>query len=231
MNSVLITGAAGGLGVDVTSTFLQHGWHVQAVCRTETQSNDLRAQCIDYGDQLAVCTADLTLEEHAQHCVETAAHPLKALVHLVGGYAGGSPVEETPLETLEAMLTAHVRTTFLMMRAILPELKKQGGSIVTFGAKPVLHPAPNKAAYALAKAAVASLTQSVAEEGRPYGVRANCILPDVIVTPANLSWGSPEDIKKWTKPEDIASAILFLCSDAAAGISGALLPMFGQLPA
>jgi 3-oxoacyl-[acyl-carrier protein] reductase len=231
MNSVLITGAAGGLGVDVTSVFLQNGWHVQAVCRSEIQSENLRTQCVDYGDNLSVCTADLTLEEHAKHCVETVRYPLRAFVHLVGGYAGGSPVEETPVETLEAMLTAHVRTTFLMMQAVLPELKKRGGSIVTFGAKPVLHPTPNKAAYALAKAAVASLTQSVAEEGKPYGVRANCILPDIIVTPANLSWGSPEDIKKWTRPEDIASAILFLCSDAAAGINGALLPMFGQLPA
>lgn len=231
MDTVLITGAAGGLGIDVTSTFLQNGWRVQAVCRTPGQGDDLRARCADYGDSLAICTADLAREEHVRHCVETATGPLKAFVHLVGGFAGGSAVEDTPLETLEAMLTAHVRTTFLLMQSVLPTLKEHGGSIVTFGAKAVQHPASNRAAYALAKAALVSLTQSVAEEGKPYGVRANCILPDVIVTPANLTWGSEEDIKKWTKPEDIASAVLFLCSDAAAGISGALLPMFGQLPA
>ena len=230
MQTVIITGAAGGIGVDVTDAFLRSGWRVRAVCRTNSQVDYLRAECNDYGDALTVCTADLSREEDVAQCVGSDSGDLRALVHLVGGFSGGKPLEETDADVLERMMSTHVRTTFLMMRAVLPALKRTGGSIVTIGARAVLHPAVNNAAYAAAKSAVASLTRSVAEEGKPYNVRANCILPGVLATPANLEWGSEDDVQQWTKPEDIASAALFLCSDAAAGISGALIPMFGKLP-
>ncbi len=229
MQTVLITGAAGGIGVDITDAFLLNGWHVLAVCRTDDQSAHLRTICANYNDALTVCTADLTQESAVAHCVESAPGNVRALVHLVGGFSGGKPIEETDSSVLEHMLSLHVRTTFLMMRGVLPVLKRSGGSIVTIGAKAVLHPSANAAAYAAAKSAVASLTRSAAEEGKPYGVRANCILPGVIATRANLEWGSQDEAKQWTKPEDIASTALFLCSDAAAGISGALIPMFGTM--
>lgn len=228
--TVMITGAAGGIGANVTAAFLSAGWRVLAVCRSEAQSDKLRAHCTAFGDSLVVGLADLTREEDVARCVQAASSSLKAVVHLVGGFSGGNPIEHTSIEIIDEMLARHVRTTFLVLHSVLPVLKRSGGAIVTVGARAVQHPTANVAAYAAAKSAVASLTQSAAEEGKPFGVRANCILPGIIATPDNLSWGSDDDVQRWTRPDDIASAAVYLCSDAASGINGALLPMFGKLP-
>lgn len=229
--TVLLTGATGGLGIAVAEAFLNSNWNVHAAVRSEEQAAQLLASFSKHRHALTTAIADLTQEDDAKQYVRTAPSAFHACVHLVGGYNGGTPLEKTSASTLDAMFAVNVRTAFMLMRAVLPVMKKNnGGTIVTIGAKPVLDPTANNAAYALSKAALASLTQSVAEEGKPHNIRANCILPGVIITPANLSWASNGDEKKWTKPEDIASTILFLCSDSAEGVNGALLPMFGTLP-
>lgn len=99
---------------------------------------------------------------------------------------------------------------------------------MTIGAQSVLHPVPNRAAYSAAKSAVVSLTQSVAEEGRAHGIRANCILPSIINTPANREWGSPEEIQKWVTPEAIARTIADLLAPTN-DVNGAVIPMYGRL--
>ena len=97
------------------------------------------------------------------------------------------------------------------------------GSIVTMGAETALKPDPKKAAYVAAKAAVIAFTQTIALETKEYGVNANCIVPTVIHTKANESWGAAEDIPRWTKPEDIAALCLFLASDEGKAVNGAVL--------
>lgn len=228
---VLLTGATGGLGLAVAEAFLCSGWHVHAAVRTDEQSEQLKKSFSKHKSALSTCIADLTREDDTKQYVRSSPAQFHACVHLAGGYNGGSPVEKTSMSTLEHMLSVNLLTAFILLRAVIPAMRKNGGgSIVTIGAKTVLTSGVNNAAYALSKAALASLTQSVAEEGKAHNIRANCILPGVIVTPDNLSWASKGEEKKWTKPEDIASAILFLCSDSAEGINGALLPMLGKLP-
>lgn len=229
--TVLLTGATGGLGLAVTEAFLHNGWHVHAAVRTDEQGTQLQKSFSKHKSALSTCVADLTDKDETKHYVRSSPSQFHACVHLVGGYNGGTPVEKTSIGTLENMLSVNLLTAFVLLHAVLPVMRRNGGgSIVTIGAKTVLASGVNNAAYALSKAALTSLTQSVAEEGKAHNIRANCILPGVIVTPDNLSWASKGEEKKWTKPEDIASTILFLCSDSAEGINGALLPMLGKLP-
>lgn len=227
--NVLITGASGGLGRVVTKTFLENGWTVYGVIHKDSDRDLLKQYVVKHLSNLHILSADVTDSSQLEQILNGITH-LDAAVHLVGGYTGGKSIVDTPESDFEAMWTLNVKSTFLVAKASYPLLQKaNGGAFIAIGAKFVLHPSPKTSAYATAKAAVAHLIQILAEEGRPHGIRANCILPSVIRTPANESWGTPEEMAKWITPEEIANAILFLCSPAGAGISGALIPMFGKI--
>jgi NAD(P)-dependent dehydrogenase (short-subunit alcohol dehydrogenase family) len=208
MPTMLITGGSGGLGRCVVDVAKQHGWTVLAPTSA----------------QLDVASADAV-----QRYVETTCAEMHAVVHVVGGIIAGKPVDETTTDDVDAMLTLNVRTTFNVIRASMPMLRRQGGSIVTVAARDILHPLPNRAAYASSKAAVAALTLTVAEEGRPYGVRANCVVPSIIRTDANRAWADDETVRQMVDPMQIAAAIVDLCRDNNP-TSGALLPMYGGFP-
>lgn len=112
----------------------------------------------------------------------------------------------------------------------MPSLKALGkGSIVTIGAKPALHPVAANAVYTASKSAVIALTMAAAEEGRPFNVRANCIIPAALQTPGNLSWASKEQFETFTPLQDIADTILFLMSDEGRGITGTTIPMYHKI--
>jgi NAD(P)-dependent dehydrogenase (short-subunit alcohol dehydrogenase family) len=106
-------------------------------------------------------------------------------------------------------------------------LAKRRGSIVNIAAKAALEHSPRAAAYAASKAAALALMGSLAAEVAGTGVRVNSILPSVIDTPANRAAIPKADFAKWPKPEEIARVILFLCSDDAAVIHGAAIPVYG----
>lgn len=208
MALALVTGAAGNLGRIVVNVMQDAGWTVQGVDR-ET----------DLGD--AVQTRR-RFDDIGRGC--------KAVIHLVGGIVAGKPIEQTSPEDMQSMLSLNTVTTFNVMRATIPLMQDSGGgSFIAIGAQAVLHPVSNRAAYASSKAAVVSLVQSMAEEGRQKSIRANCILPSIIRTPANLEWAEGDMDKDWITPEEIARTIVHL-SDPGCGVSGAVIPMYGRLP-
>ncbi len=208
MPHMLITGAYGGLGRYVAEAATQAGWTLITPRSTEV---------------------DLRSHDAMQAFAGSLPDDLRAVVHLVGGITAGKTVEETAPEDVAAMFELNVTTTFNVLLATLPMLKHHGGSVVTIGARDVLHPLGNRAAYASSKAAVASLTQVIAEEGRAHGVRANCILPGIIRTEANLSWADDATVALMVAPEQIAATIVDLCRDSNA-VSGAIIPMYGGFP-
>ncbi len=212
--------------------FLERGWRVQAHCRDEAGVTLLQ-QHVPMGlrQRLGISVGDLSLPGVAEHCLAAAPAPVQAVVHLVGGIRAGTAIEETEPEDLEQMLRVNVWTTFLVLRAALPVLRQTGGALVTVAAKAALHPEGGKAAYAAAKAAVIALTQVAAEEGRPYGVRANVLVPSILRTPANLAWAREGEERAWVPVEDFAAAIYTLCSEAGRAISGAVIPLYGGIPA
>ena len=209
MKNVLLTGAKGNVGVTVTKVLADQGWNVIPV---DKEDGDLG----DPNDVSAIVTR--------------ATQPLSAVVHLVGGIAAGKPIEDIDLDDVHNMFTLNVVTTFNLMKAAIPLMKDSGGgSFVTIGAQSVLHPVADRAAYSAAKSAVVSLTQALAEEGRPHNIRANSILPSIIKTPANMEWASEEEAEKWPTREQIANAIADLIHPNS-GVSGAVIPMFGKVP-
>jgi NAD(P)-dependent dehydrogenase (short-subunit alcohol dehydrogenase family) len=119
----------------------------------------------------------------------------------------------------------NVLTALSASRAALSGLKKSRGSIVNVGANAALHAAAGMGPYTAAKAGVHRLTEALAEELRPSGVRVNAVLPSIIDTPANRRDMPDADKSAWVAPEDLARVILFLASAEASAVNGALVPV------
>jgi NAD(P)-dependent dehydrogenase (short-subunit alcohol dehydrogenase family) len=218
--NVLITGASGGLGTAVCREFLASGAKVIGVDRGWKMPAPF-----------ATVSADVSTAEGCESMVKQALEhgPLDALVHLVGGFAGGSGVVETSDETWDKMMNINLRTAFCCIRAALKPMQAAGrGRIVAVGTRMAVEPSPNFAAYAVSKAALVALIKNVAAEGQKFGVTANVILPSTIDTPANRTAMPKVDFSRWVKPESIAKLLVFLASDAAADTSGAVIPIYGR---
>jgi NAD(P)-dependent dehydrogenase (short-subunit alcohol dehydrogenase family) len=155
--------------------------------------------------------------------------PIDALVHLVGGFAGGSPVAETTDETWDSMMNVNLRAAFCCIRAALKPMHAAGrGRIVAIGTRMAVEPSPNFAAYAVSKAALVALIKTVAAEGQKFRVTANVVLPSIIDTPPNRAAMPKADFSSWVAPQSIAKLLVFLASDAAADTSGAVIPIYGR---
>jgi NAD(P)-dependent dehydrogenase (short-subunit alcohol dehydrogenase family) len=226
---VLVTGATGGLGPVVVAAFLADGWRVVATSRSGRPPQDLVGH-----DHLEPVATDLFEPADVAEAVTVAAAdragaPLKALVNLVGGYAIGGPVHQTPVEQFERQLTLNLRPTYLVTKAVLPHLVDGGGgAIVCMSARAAVRPFRGAAGYATAKAAVLAFAEAVAVEYRSAGVRCNAVLPSVIDTPANRDREPDADTSRWVPPEQVAAVIRFLCSDDSAPTSGAAIPVYGR---
>ncbi|HLK18171.1 MAG TPA: SDR family NAD(P)-dependent oxidoreductase [Bryobacteraceae bacterium] len=213
--SVLITGAAGGLGSVVVEAFLSTG--------AEVYGTDLTWKRQPHSHpRFHPITANLT--EAARQ-----AAPVDTLLHLVGGFAGGQSVAETPDETWDKMIDLNLRSAYTIFRAVLPGMIKAGkGRIVAVGARAALDPMANFAAYSVTKTALVALVKTVALEVKDNGVTVNAVLPSVIDTPANRAAMPAADPSKWVTPQSIAGLLLWLASDAARDISGAAIPIYGR---
>jgi NAD(P)-dependent dehydrogenase (short-subunit alcohol dehydrogenase family) len=227
--TVLITGATGGLGPSVVAAFLDDGWRVVATSRSGRPPQDLVGH-----DHLESVATDLFEPADVAEAVtvatgDRAGAPLRALVNLVGGYAGSGLVHETPVEQFERQLTLNLRATYLVTQAVLPHLVDAGGgAVVCVSARAAVTPFRGASGYASAKAAVLAFSQAVAVEYRAAGVRCNAVLPSIIDTPANRAAQPGADTSRWVPPEQVAAVIRFLCSDESAPTSGAAVPVYGR---
>ena len=226
-STALITGGTGGLGTAATDAFLTAGWRVVVPTRPGGGPPVAPAR-----EGLELLEADLFDPAGAGSAVELATieadAPLRAVVNLVGGYAGGARVEETPLADFEAQLTLNLRPTFLAVSAALPHLRSAApAAIVCVSSRAAVKPFAGAAGYISAKAAVIAFAQSVAAECAGEGVRCNSVLPSVIDTPANRAAQPDADRSAWVAPERIAAVIRFLCSADSEPISGASVPVYG----
>jgi NAD(P)-dependent dehydrogenase (short-subunit alcohol dehydrogenase family) len=222
--SVLVTGAGGGLGRAVAARLLADGWRVVApvFAATDEVPPGVVARPADLTDPAVVA-------EVAADAAGDAAAPLRAVVNLVGGFAAGGRVHETPVEAFEAQLQLNLRPTYLVTAAALPYLMAAGGgSVVCISSRAALRPFPGAAGYITAKAALLAFVDALAEEYRDDGVRVNALLPSTIDTPANRAADPAADPSRWVAPEQIAELVAYLCSDASAATSGAHIPVYGR---
>jgi NAD(P)-dependent dehydrogenase (short-subunit alcohol dehydrogenase family) len=222
--SVVVTGGTGGLGAAVTATFLDDGWDVVVPWLFERE-----LERVQENERLTLVKADLMEPDAAAEVVAAAGDDLRALVNLVGGFAQGGRVHETPIDEFDEQLRLNLRPTYLMCAAALPRLLAAGGgAIVCVSSRAAVRPFPGAAGYIVGKAAVLAFVDVLHAEYRGDGIRANAILPSTIDTPANRRSMADADFDTWVKPEEIARVVRFLCSDDAAVTSGGHIPVYGR---
>jgi NAD(P)-dependent dehydrogenase (short-subunit alcohol dehydrogenase family) len=222
--SVVVTGGTGGLGAAVTRAFLDEGWRVVVPWLYEQE-----LERVDEHERLRLVQADLMDRDAAAEAVAAAGDDLRALVNLVGGFAMGGRVHETPVDDFERQLRLNLRPTYLMCAAALPRLLAAGGgAIVCVSSRAAVRPFAGAAGYITAKAGVLALVDALHEEYRHDGVRVNAILPSTIDTPANRSSMPDADFERWVRPEEIARVVRVLCSDDLAVTGGGHIPVYGQ---
>ena len=228
----LVAGGTGGLGHAVALAFQKEGAQVVVTYRGQQEFDALNRAADGGGRPLEGHRIDVTDEAAVSRLVEDvfARHGrLDALVNAVGGYAGGTKLWELEDGVLDRMLALNLRSGYVLSRAAVRAMLKQGhGAIVNVAAKAALDHPGGAAAYAASKAAALALLDSLAVELKGAGVRVNSILPSIIDTEANRQAMPKADFAKWPKPEEIARVILFLCSDDAKVIHGAALPVYGD---
>ncbi|MBJ7328262.1 MAG: SDR family NAD(P)-dependent oxidoreductase [Solirubrobacteraceae bacterium] len=225
--TVLITGGSGGLGAPVTRAFLDAGWRVVVPIYDEAE----RARITEH-PSLVLVKADLFDEASVKEVVDAAAEPsapLRAVINLVGGFAQGGRVHETPVDEFEKQFRLNLRPTYLVCAAALPHLvNAESGAIVCVSTRAAVRPFPGAAGYISSKAAVLAFVDALATEYRDDDVRVNAVLPSVIDTPANRAGQPDADHDKWVRPAQIAEVLLFLCGDGSGIVSGAHVPVYGK---
>jgi NAD(P)-dependent dehydrogenase (short-subunit alcohol dehydrogenase family) len=215
---ILITGAKGGLGTFVTEAFLATSAKVVGVSRS-IQASDFK-----HPDFTAM-PAELSSGEAARSLVGGVVERfgrIDALIHVMGGFAGGSRVEDTDDAVFERMLDLNYRSAFYLARAVVPQLRAQGsGRIVAVASRQAVEPAAMVGAYSASKAALVSLIRTIALENKDRCITANTVLPGTMDTPSNPN---PDFVQS----SQVAALLVHLASDAGAQITGAAIPVYGK---
>lgn len=225
--TVIVTGGTGALGSAVVEAFLDAGDRlvVPWIVKAEQQAAEARFAAPLADGRLVLLEADIARSEGAAATLEAAGSP-DVLVNAAGGFEGGAPVAEGDPEVFERMLRINLLTAAAMCRAALPGMLARGrGCVVNVASRAVHDTPPGLAAYSASKAGVAVLTTTVAQEVEGRGVRVNAVVPTTIDTPANRAAMPDADFESWTPPESIARVIVWLASEAAATVRGALIPV------
>jgi NAD(P)-dependent dehydrogenase (short-subunit alcohol dehydrogenase family) len=221
---VLITGANGGLGQAVTRAFLDAGAKVGGAAQSISDSDFSHPDFMALSGEVSTAAAAAAVVQ----AVKARWGRLDGLIHLIGGFSGGSRVDETSDETFDKMLVVNLRPIFHFIKAVVPGMREQGsGRIVAIGSRTAVIPTPGVGVYSASKAALVSLVQTVALENKDRGITANVILPGTMDTPANRKAMPDADPSRWVAPSQVASLLVHLVSDAASQMSGAVIPILG----
>ena len=214
---VLITGGAGALGQTVVPAFVSAGASVILGDLNPVRMSGVTALKADFTDQTHV-------RGLVNEVIQTSGR-LDALINLVGGFATGR-VAETDVSLWQRMLAMNLTSAFLLSNAVLPSmLARRQGRIVHVAARAALEPFPGAAGYIVSKAGLVALIRTLSIELDGSGVTVNGVLPTTIDTPANRKAMPAADPSKWARPESIARTLMFLASDDASQINGALIPI------
>ena len=152
---------------------------------------------------------------------------MQYVLRAIGAFRPGDALTTTP-EMLRLMIDVNLGPALWLSQAVAPHMQQQGsGAIVHVAARPGLEPSGGMAAYSASKAALVHLTRILDVEFRPLGIRVNAVAPQLLASPANRATLPEEVLAHAVTPEAIAEVIAFLVSDAAAPVSGAILPAYG----
>jgi len=224
---VAVTGGFGALGAAVVRAVQAAGAHAAAIDRAAAP-----AAGTDLGKAHVLGGTDLADAEAAKRAVDGAAQALgglDALVNIAGAFRWET-LDGGDLDTWDLLYRVNLRTAAAASKAALPHLVQRGGGrIVNIGANGAVKAGAGMGAYAASKAGVARLTEALAEELKDRHITVNALLPSIIDTPPNRADMPSADFERWVKPSQLADVVVFLLSDSAAAITGALLPVVGRV--
>lgn len=225
---VLVTGAAGNLGRAVAQAFAARG---AALVLADARAENLQRAFGGEDARRMFAPVDLLDQAGVEAAVAAAVGRfgrIDVLCNLAGGFRMGTLAHQTADADWNAMFDINVRTLLRTTTAVVPKMIEAGGGrIVNVGAFAAQKGAALMGAYVAAKSAVIRVTETLSAELRDKGINVNCVLPTIIDTPENRAAMPDADPKRWVAPEDLASVILFLASDAARAIHGAAVPVAG----
>lgn len=219
----IVAGAGGPLGRATALALAAGGRSVVAVDRNERGLDELpggiRREVAD--------TTDPAVAAKLVDQIAAEVGPPAVLVNTIGAFQLGDVVSTTP-DALRVMMDVNLGPALWLSQAVAPHMQQQGsGSIVHVAARQAMEPTGGMAAYSVSKAALVHLTRTLDVELRPHGIRVNAVAPQLLDTPVTRAAFPPEVIAHAVAPEAIATVIAFLASDAAAPVSGAILPAYG----
>lgn len=223
-----ITGAFGALGSAVASAAAEQGARVALIDFAKSPPPGLPG-----GDNVLVLGGvDLTDAVAAGAAIDAVADHfggLDVLLNIAGGFRWET-LETSLAEGWHRLFLMNVQTSANASRAAIPYLREsKAGRIVNVGANGALKASMGMGPYAASKAGVHSLTQALAEELKADGVTVNAVLPSIIDTPANRADMPKADFASWVAPNDLAAVMLFLASEEARAVTGALIPVTGRV--
>lgn len=221
--TVLITGASGNLGRAVAAAFGRAGANLLLLDRHGGQQQDARTLGVAV-DLLDGAQARQAVEQGIKHF-----GGIDAACNLAGGFAYGPAVHESSDEDWDRLIGLNARTVLNVTRAVAPHfISRGGGKIVNVGANSAAKGLAMMGAYTATKAMVMRITEASSAELRDHGINVNAVLPSIIDTPENRKDMPDAEFDRWVSPEALADVIVFLCSDAARAVHGALLPVLNR---
>ncbi|MFZ2029516.1 MAG: SDR family NAD(P)-dependent oxidoreductase [Vitreimonas sp.] len=220
--TIVITGAFGILGRAAAEEAKVRGATV-AMLDIRTSEQDITDPAL----AIAVDLGDFTAASAALSAIRTHTGRVDALLNIAGGFVWQT-VEEGDIAAWDRMFALNLKTALTTSKAALPHLIESRGAIVNVGANASLKAGAGMGAYTASKMGVMKLTESMAEELKGK-VRVNAVLPSIIDTPQNRKDMPKTDPNIWVKPSELAKAILFLASDDASAVTGALVPVVGRV--
>ena len=238
----LVTGSSRGIGAAIARLFAQHGAKVVVHGRDAAAMALVQAEIESAGGRAISASADVTKFDEIQALRERAESELGP-IDIVVANAGGSftkpaPFEEISEEGWHASVNGNLTSTFLTIKSVLPGMKaRKSGNIITLSSSAGRRPHPQSPVpYGAAKAGIEMMTQHLATQVGSYGIRVNCIAPEIILTELNEE-RIPEaqqralidlhPIRRLGTPDDVARAALFLASDESSWITGLILDVTG----
>jgi len=222
---IMLTGAEGVLGQAVAAAVQAAGGKLVLVDRAPAGDRPvagaLRLSGVDLDDAAATAAAVARAGNEVGE--------IDALVNVAGGFAWESAATGS-VETWDRMYKINLRTAVIASQAVLPGMMRKGsGRIVNVGSLAAMHAGVGMAAYAASKSGLERFTEGLAAELKDKGINVNAVLPSIIDTPVNRRDMPDADFSRWVSPQALAEVVIFLLSDAARAVTGALLPVRGRV--
>ena len=226
----VVTGGTGYLGSSVCKAFAETGATVVAVYVFDQELPYFRRTLGRVARKVSLFKADLTKAgemDRVARDVRRRFGRIDVLVNTVGGYMSG-PVGEATDQDFNRAMDLNLRSAFFACKAVLPAMRKaRHGKIVNVSSEASLLGDAETFLYSASKSGVNRLTESLARELKPVNVNVNCVMPRTMDTPVNRKAMPDADFSSWVATDEVARVIRWLCSEEAAPISGAAVPVYG----